>query len=477
MITENISTLKIHKMSEKQYNRELATGNINNTDIYLVQDTSNSSMENIAYIDDIHPLPSEVLQSIFTFKYYSTLAKAIADINAGTVENTDATESNGNVGVYTNHKGQKVAIILSDITETETSTITTSTTINLNGKCLSFSSGARLGGANGATIIIDGRLAGSKIYKKTTAENNVAEGLLALTAQSGCKAKVVGGAYIIDIYSSSKNVYGFSVNETCEIEMFDCSVSAYSRLGGGFAYGVRTIPGKAKIVNSTIYADAPKAIAKAFYNNAGEVELIKSKFIGDALSSSADNISGSLASGVESEVGGLLVMEDCIVQGTHSGLSNSGELHARNCFFEGIGHGGVYFSNSTQNAYIENSTISSAKYHGSHKADFDYADQYDVAAIYVGGSAIRNNIKVYLDNCKILSGTSYSIVLRGTSGEQNNSIYMSNCEVSGATKLVRVDNNTHKVYLGMHNNFTESDMQIAECIVNTQDVYYDTTWL
>lgn len=38
MITENLSTLKIHKLTQAQYDRELASGNIDGNSIYLTPD-------------------------------------------------------------------------------------------------------------------------------------------------------------------------------------------------------------------------------------------------------------------------------------------------------------------------------------------------------------------------------------------------------------------------------------------------------
>lgn len=38
MITENLSTLKIHKLTQEQYDRELAAGNIDENAIYLTPD-------------------------------------------------------------------------------------------------------------------------------------------------------------------------------------------------------------------------------------------------------------------------------------------------------------------------------------------------------------------------------------------------------------------------------------------------------
>ncbi len=47
MITENLSTLKIHKLTQEQYDRELATGNLDDKAIYLTpDDNSDISIHN-----------------------------------------------------------------------------------------------------------------------------------------------------------------------------------------------------------------------------------------------------------------------------------------------------------------------------------------------------------------------------------------------------------------------------------------------
>ena len=45
MITENLSTLKIHKLSQAQYERELAAGRIDENAIYLIPDNGGSVSE------------------------------------------------------------------------------------------------------------------------------------------------------------------------------------------------------------------------------------------------------------------------------------------------------------------------------------------------------------------------------------------------------------------------------------------------
>ena len=53
MITENLSTLKIHKLTQAQYNRELAAGNIDETALYLTPDEeyyTKSEIDNMEFI-------------------------------------------------------------------------------------------------------------------------------------------------------------------------------------------------------------------------------------------------------------------------------------------------------------------------------------------------------------------------------------------------------------------------------------------
>jgi hypothetical protein len=43
MITENLSTLKIHKLTQEQYDRALAEGSLDNNAIYLTPDNKSST--------------------------------------------------------------------------------------------------------------------------------------------------------------------------------------------------------------------------------------------------------------------------------------------------------------------------------------------------------------------------------------------------------------------------------------------------
>ena len=53
MITENLSTLKIHKLTQEQYDRELSSGNIDTNALYLTPDEEIdlSDYATIEYVD------------------------------------------------------------------------------------------------------------------------------------------------------------------------------------------------------------------------------------------------------------------------------------------------------------------------------------------------------------------------------------------------------------------------------------------
>ena len=52
MITENLSTLKIHKLTQEQYDRELAAGSIDETALYLTPDEE-IDLSGYATVDDL----------------------------------------------------------------------------------------------------------------------------------------------------------------------------------------------------------------------------------------------------------------------------------------------------------------------------------------------------------------------------------------------------------------------------------------
>lgn len=59
MITENLSTLKIHRLTQEQYDRELASGNIDESAFYLTPEES-IDLSGYATKEDIETLESDM---------------------------------------------------------------------------------------------------------------------------------------------------------------------------------------------------------------------------------------------------------------------------------------------------------------------------------------------------------------------------------------------------------------------------------
>ena len=53
MITENVSTLKIHRLTQEQYDRELAAGRLDANAIYLTPDESDNELITVEDIDEL----------------------------------------------------------------------------------------------------------------------------------------------------------------------------------------------------------------------------------------------------------------------------------------------------------------------------------------------------------------------------------------------------------------------------------------
>ena len=67
MITNNLSTLKIHKLSQEQYNRELAAGTLDANALYLTPNEGGSESGGEVSLEALKNLPN-----LYTWKKYSS---------------------------------------------------------------------------------------------------------------------------------------------------------------------------------------------------------------------------------------------------------------------------------------------------------------------------------------------------------------------------------------------------------------------
>ena len=171
----------------------------------------------------------------------------------------------------------------------------------------------------------------------------------------------------------------------------------------------------------------------------------------------------SLSIGVRSQ--GQLFIENSYIYGVHSGVNSFGDTTINGGTYSGYGHGGLYCSGPKSTYYIYNATIKEADLPTGYQSLSTLSTHN---GMYIGGNSSQNNITVYMDNC-IVTGTKHAIVLRGSSGEENHRLYISNSTVDKTS--IRIDNDTHKLYIGQNCNFTAENTTKPETVFITNEIY------
>ena len=166
-----------------------------------------------------------------------------------------------------------------------------------------------------------------------------------------------------------------------------------------------------------------------------------------------------------------LTLENSTVYGTHSGmqLNPNSQTQVTGGVYEGVCHGGIYFSNMGGSALVQDAKISNARYRGDYKNCFDYdSGLYHNAGLYVGGIN-ADGIAAYLENCNINGSTGNAMVFSSTEGAQNSALYLSNCHVTGGS--IRIDDDSHKLYIGKACH-VEPTSNRPNCVLETAEVYW-----
>jgi hypothetical protein len=486
--------------------------------------TGDKALTNTLDTLGIAPTTDE-LQNKHKFYYYSSLALAVDDINADTIgENADVDKEHAVAGIYV-EKGEKYAVLLKDNTETRSVAPQIDMTINLGGNKLT-SIGKHIINCKGGNIVIDGRLEGSELYLNGKADQNtrlvqgyaessitIIEGRYDVQSNSDtCYGLyILGGLNVTDtsitannvkgqaigIYSTSKNtgnkisnttirvngVNDLSIGignkgnlqvEKCNFESTNTNADSYGILNytegyiydcnikvsndKGCAVGVSS-SGDMYVNNCDIFADVKDSKSYGIIN-AHKATISNSKVV-----AYSNHIGDNIASqGIQSHQNTILTVKNCYAFGTHAGLQSSGTTIIDGGTYEGVGHGGFYFSGNGSQHRISNLTTREVKMPEGYISTTDR----NHAGFYVGGT-IGKNITVYMDNCDVY-GVYSPFVLRGTDGEQGISVYSSNSRINTTAKI-RIDNSTHKLYIGQGNNFTASNTTNPAYTITTNDVY------
>lgn len=357
-----------------------------------------------------------------TIAYYSTLSGAIADVNADTIgTNTDATKDTAIASVSI-VDGEKVVTLLKDTTETTEMRINTNMTLDLNGKCLSFGTGAWFRvNDSGATLTINGETTGSKIYKNLETSTNSQGELLVLAAKG--TVKVIGGELELIVGECTGTwAVVFYGNKSGNFDLKKCKINANLTAGTAQTVGIYNM-GSSVVDECTINTNSTSKTSYALNNaSTGVVTAKNSKFFADGLSGNDADYS-QISLGIKNA--GTLELVDCEAYGTHSGLQHNGVYcHINGGLYEGVQHGGIYLAggdaDSPKTIYIENATISSAPYKGKNKTL--YKHEPSSTAMYVSSGSYMS---AYLDNCIIRGGHRWIMAI----SYSNNNVYISNCTI------------------------------------------------
>jgi len=369
---------------------------------------------------------------VYEIMYYSTFKEAVNDVNNDKIgENAIADQYNAVAGIYTDKNGEISVVLLKDTTETERITINKNLNINLAGNTIDFINtvGFDTTKGNSNKIVINGNLNGSLISAVSDGSKNIST----IQVREGNSVNISNAT----ILASTDEGKARTINNAGEITLSNSNIKATSNNYN--AFGIEN--GGISIVSDS------------------KIEAYANYIIG------ADGNISSFSNGIANMGDGILTVNNSYVRGTHAAVSNYGMLYVDGGTYEGFGQGGFYFSGLGTTSFVRNATIRECDMPEGYEANTgDYR-----AGFYIGGGENENYIKVYMDNNDIY-GSNNQIVFRGASGEHDNALYISNSTIN-TNGQIRIDDDTHKLYIGAGNNFTAANTNLPSAVESTTDVY------
>ncbi len=178
--------------------------------------------EGVLDTQEIMPTVAE-LQEKYEFSYYTTLSKAIADVNGETTANADSTKENAVAGIYKDENNNVTVVLLKDTEEANKLTISKNAIFNLGGNTLSFTtSTSGIVFDTSTTATINGMLKGSKI--ETKINETITSNFILIDAE-GENFNLIGGEYVNNINCSAM-IATIKVKITNKFYMRKCKVYA-----------------------------------------------------------------------------------------------------------------------------------------------------------------------------------------------------------------------------------------------------------
>lgn len=318
---------------------------------------------------------------------YTSFTAAVADLNASTTENADATEENAVCAIYTDSDGNNRLLLISDIELTETVEFTVPVIFDLNNHKLEIIGDYRID-LNADNIVIDGRAGNGQIIKNT--------GINTVSYCINCKGnnlQLLGGYYSIKAPADTKLVAPiYTSGDKLLIDGAEIHTEATSGIKS--AYG---IVGKNKIsvLNSTVSCKSLSGNAYGVYcQSKNETAFIANSEI-SAISESEDanilvySLSGHKVYAEKSKIQAKSIGCDAV------GVIASNEATIANCDLniDSVSGGGqCLYVNSGCTAIVENSTFF---------ADGTTGSVAEGNEEYAGTQGIINSGRLTIKNCNV----------------------------------------------------------------------------
>lgn len=399
------------------------------------------------------PISSDILERVYGFKYYTSLANAISG--------AETDKFRAKVGGYTDGNGSRHLVVLDDLTESANITIASDVSINLNGKTVSLGSNAQFNVE--ANVTIDGKMPHS-IIEKIVATSSVAERIFRVNSGT---LTTYGGLFKTEVSQAGKPCIVFH-NTGGVLECNDGKV--YVEAEGSAAQIACLVNAKNATLNNCKFEASSALVQSIAISNTGDITINESSILADGAND------GSIIHGVGAfnDVGGVMRINRSNVCAPFGGVQNNGTLYIDGGEYSGVGHGGLYLVGGST-SYIEDAKLKTVGYSGKYKARYNYTYQYRSAGFYLGGTDVGGTA-AYFDNCEISNDEKdkFLFALTSTPNAISN-VYMSGCTVKG-DGVIRVSSNMYRLHLGLHNNFDANNTNLSDedkaiVVISTSGVY------
>lgn len=390
--------------------------------------------------------------------FYSTLNDALGGTN-------DCGAGIASAAVYEENGRTHIALLRD--TECGGLAVSSDVTVHLDGSALQFSSPMVVSADN---VVIDGSADESAIEYAPKARSIVSS---LIEVSEGSTLTLIGGTYVWEAASGITNM----ITVAGDLVISDATI--IGKQDSGEIYGVKVeSTGTLEMRHCTVEVSGSTCVCYGV-DSKGGVNIADSSLIAltnyGGIGNNANGKYTSRSSGLRCY--GYLRMQNCYAEGTHSGVLVFGDSNIDGGIYQSYGHGGIYFAGAGKTNYLRNATL---RWSALPKGFQDKGAGTNQAAMYIGGATGLDNITVYADGCSF-EAPMQVICMRGSSNEKNNTIYISNSSINldYTHSGVRVDNTTHKVYLGSGNNFAVEDVKnrnhqnfdTTNVVFVTEDVY------